>query len=167
MRRAFSLVELMISIVILSILMLFLYQSYSGLNKSNRLLGEQVDTIEKISKIKRVLYLDVMLAKSVKILSQDNEEDVLFLLTRNSVHDRINPYVAYVLKEQTLYRLESLKEFVEYPLAADSEFVADMLGAVDSFRVYPSKETKSNTYLVHTVFKEGEEILFKVKNLNQ
>lgn len=166
MRKAFSLVELMISIVILSIMMLFLYKSYSGLNKSNKLFDVEVQKVAKIEKIKNTLYLDIMLSQSVLIQNQDNKEDVVFLQTRNSVHDRFNPYVAYLLKDKKLYRLESLKELREYPLAADSEFVVDELGSVKIFRLYASKEAASKSYLLHILFDDGEEILLKIKSLN-
>jgi len=167
MRRAFTLVELMVSVVILSIMMLFLYKSYSGLSKSNKIFETEVQKVSKHEKIKELLYLDFTLANTITIQNQDNKEDVVFLQTLSSIHRRIKPYVAYIVKEKTLYRLESHRAFVEYPLAADSEFVVDTLGEVDSFRVYPSRETTSNLYLIHTLFKSKEEILLKVKSLNK
>ena len=56
MRKAFTLIELMISIVILTILMLFLYKSYAALNKSNTLLSQEVQKISKIELLKEVIY---------------------------------------------------------------------------------------------------------------
>lgn len=173
MRKAFTLVELMVSIVILSIMMLFLYKSYSGLGKSNKIFEIEVQRISKHEKIKELLYLDFALAKTISIQNQDNKEDVVFLQTLSSVHRRIKPYVAYILKNGMLYRLESLRPFIDYPLAADSEFVVDELGEVKSFRVYPSRDTTSALYLIHIVFqeeisqRETKEILLKVKSLNR
>jgi len=172
MRKAFTLIELMISIVILSMMMLFLYKSYAGLNKSNKTFVNEVEKISKTELVKKVIYLDYSLAiksdsnTTVQIINQDKKHDVVFLQTSNSIHERINPYVAYILKEKKLYRLESLKEFVEYPLGADSEFVADELGDVESFRIYPSKESAKGLYLVHIVFKDKSEMLLKIKALN-
>jgi len=169
MRKAFTLIELMISIVILSIMMLFLYKSYAELNKSNKILQDEVQEITKIELLKKVIYLDyTQTLKSdsnttIEIINQDKKEDVVFFQTRNSIHNRINPYVAYFIKEKKLYRLESLKRFREYPLGADSEFIADELGSVESFRVYSSKEKSKNLYLVHIMFKDKNEILLKVK----
>lgn len=166
MRKGFTLVELMVSIVILSIMMLFLYKSYSGLNKSNKIFDKEVQKVSKIEKIKQILYLDFTLAQGVTILNQDNKEDVVFLKTRSSVHNRVNPYVAYIVKAKILYRLESLRELKEYPLGADSEFVVDKLKGVELFRVYPSRENQNSLYLIHIVFEDGEEVLLKVKSLN-
>ena len=154
--------------MILSILMLFLYKSYAALNKSNSLLAIETIKLKKTEMIKKSIYLDftTAISKSVKIIQQDTKEDVVFIQTKNSLHKRINPYVAYIMKEHILYRLESLKPFKEYPLGADSEFVADKLGEVKIFRTYKSHDTKNELYLVHILFKDKSEILLKMKVLN-
>jgi len=167
-KSAFTLIELIISIVILSILMLFLYKSYDMLNKSNRVIAEEVQKISKNYLLKKTLYLDMATAikKSVKILHQDQQTDILFLQSKHSLHKRINPYIAYIFRDKKLYRLESLKPFTEYPLSADSEFIADFLGNSEIFRVYKSKSTSSELYLFHILFEDKEEVLLKVKLLN-
>lgn len=168
-RSGFTLIELMVSISILSVMMIFLYQSYSSVNSSNKNLKNEIRGITDTQKLKKVIYLDFSLAlhKSVKILNQDTKEDVVFFQSSNSMHKRYEPYIAYIVKEDKLYRLESLKEFQEYPLAIDSEFDVDYLGEVDSFRVYKSTNDKKELYLVHTEFKNFEDILLKVKVLNE
>ena len=169
LRSGFTLIELMISISILSIMMIFLYQSYSSINLSNKNLKNEIIGITGTQKLKKVIYLDFSLAqyKSVKILSQDAKEDVVFLQSSNSMHKRYEPYIAYIVKEDKLYRLESLKEFQEYPLAIDSEFDVDYLGEVDSFRTYKSTNNKKELYIVHIKFKNFEDILLKMKVLNE
>jgi len=154
--------------MILSILMLFLYKSYAALNKSNTLLAVETQKLIKTEKIKKSIYLDYTnaIAHSVKILKQNAKEDIVFMQTTNSLHKRINPYVAYIMKEHNLYRLESLKPFKEYPLGADSEFVTDILGTVKSFRTYKSQDAKKELYLVHILFEDKSEILLKMKVLN-
>lgn len=173
MRKAFTLIELMISIVILTILMLFLYKSYAALNKSNSSLFEEVQEISKIELLKEVIYKDFSVVRqsadtntsSVTILNQSKTEDALFFQTNNSIHRRINPYVAYILKDKQLYRLESLKPFKEYPLGADSEFIVDELGEVKNFRVYKSTDAELESYLIHVLFEDKQEILLKVSIL--
>jgi len=168
-RSGFTLIELMVSISILSIMMIFLYQSYSSVNSSNKNLKNEIRGIAGTQKLKKVIYLDFSLAQhqSVKILNQDTKEDVVFFQSSNSMHKRYEPYIAYIVNEDKLYRLESLKEFQEYPLAMDSEFDVDYLGEVDSFRVYKSTNDTKELYLVHVEFKNFEDILLKVKVLNE
>ena len=172
-RSAFTLMEMMISISILSIMMLFLYQSYSALNSSNSKYKEKATVIKNERLKSSILYKDFALALSAttKILNQDRRVDVVFMQSANSIHKRHNPYLAYVFKDEKLYRLESLREFKEYPLAADSEFSIDYLGEAESFRVYKSTvkvgAVVPEIYLVHVDFKQEEDVLLKIKTLNE
>ena len=164
-RAAFTLIELLISIIILTILMLFLYKSYANLNKSNSLLNEEVQKISKIEKIKKTIVMDFTSALSVNILNQDTKTDIVFLQSTHSLHLRINPYIGYIVKDKILYRIESFKPLTEFPLVADSEFIAEDLGKVEIFRIYKATDTKTNLYLVHLLFEDKKEILLKLNPL--
>ncbi len=172
-RRGFTLIELMVSISILSLMMIFLYQSYASLNRSNAFYKKEVNRIIDRDMIKKIIYLDFTLSvhKSVKILNQEKTEDVVFFQSSNSLHKNYNPYIAYFIKDSKLYRLESLIEFKEYPLSSENEFSVDFLGEADSFRVYVSSKKINKKipaiYLTHIDFKEGKDILFKTKVLNE
>jgi len=173
MRKGFTLIELMVSISILSVMVVFLYQSYASLNRSNKFYANELTKISAQQLRKRVLFLDYSLAhaKSLKIKNLGSEEDIVFMQTSHSLHKIYNPYVAYVIKEKKLYRLESLKEFKEYPFGVNDEFVVDCLGDVNSFRVYKSearlKSQSTEIYLVHVDLQKEENILLKVKLLNE
>ena len=169
MRKAFTLIEMLVSVTILSIMMIFLYESYASLNKSNQIYKNEVNSIKSEQIKKRVIYLDFSLAlhKKTNILNQGTKEDIVFTQSSNSIHKRYNPYIAYIVKDFKLYRLESLKEFKEYPLSLDVEADVDYLGEVNSFRVYRSKEKDKEIYLVHVDFKESDDILLKIKVLNE
>lgn len=176
MRKGFTLIEMMISISILAIMMIYLYQSYASLNISNDIFTKATKKITQSEQKKQVLFLDFSLAlkdanATINILPQDAKEDVVFMQSRHSLHRRYNPYIGYIVKNKKLYRIESLKPLREYPLSVDSEFVADELGEVNGFRVYKNDKKKdqnaSEAYLVHIDFKEEDDILLKVKMLNE
>jgi prepilin-type N-terminal cleavage/methylation domain-containing protein len=164
-REGFTLIEMMISISILSLLMLFLYQSYAQLNKSNTQVQQSVTSLEDFETIKRILYLDLSLAHTITIIPQDKENDVVFLQTTNSIHGRFHPYVAYIYKENFLYRLESLAPFKEYPFGADVDFDVDKLAQIQHLRLYKSKADPSYVLLDIELTKR-KKILFKTKALN-
>jgi prepilin-type N-terminal cleavage/methylation domain-containing protein len=177
MRKAFTLIEMMISITILALMMVFLYQSYASLNISNAVFKGATDGIKEIELKKRVIFLDFSLAVrsdangTINILKQEKNEDVVFMQSAHSLHKRHNPYVGYFIKEKQLYRIESLKPLHEFPLGVESEFVADTLGEVKSFRVYKNQpkaeDNASEAYLIHIDFAEDEDILIKTKMLNE
>ena len=172
MRKAFTLIEMLISVVILSIMMLFLYQSYSSLNRSNIFYKEKADDISTEQIKKRVMYLDFALALhgSVQILNQSKTEDVIFMQSSNSIHKRHNPYITYFINDNKLYRLESLNKIPEYPLSSTDEYEADYIGEVQGMRVYQTaqkeEDTVSQIYLLHVDFVQENDILMKIKVLN-
>jgi len=169
MRKAFTLIELMVAISILTVMMIYLYQSYSTLNNSNALLGKELEGITSVHKIKRAVFLDFSLAlhQSIKIENRDVQEDFVFFQSSHSLHDRFDPYVAYIVREEKLYRLESLKPFTEYYIGLDHYFDVDYLGEVSNFRVYNSKERKDKVFLIDIDFKNQEDLILKVNLLNQ
>jgi prepilin-type N-terminal cleavage/methylation domain-containing protein len=174
MRKGFTLIEMMIAVTILAIIMMFLYKSYASLNVSNKKYNDIYNDIKKVIKVKKVVYLDFSLSldKNINILNQEKNEDAVFLQTSNSIHNRINPYVAYVVKDKKLYRLESLNRFKTYPLDVEIKADVDELGEVERFRVYKATKKDANVttnlYLVDIKFKDDkEDILYKIKALNQ
>ena len=166
-RKAFTLIELMISVTILSIMILFLYRSYASLNFSNKILKKEVVKISEIEQIKKVISLDFLLAKmgSIKPNKREKNEDFVSFETSHSIHRRYSPFVAYIVKNEKLYRLESLEKISSYDIPPDGEYEIDYLGAVNSFRVY--KSSKKEAYLIHIDFKKKEDILLKIKVLNE
>lgn len=166
-RAGFTLIEMMVSISILSIMIMFLYKSYASLNISNSIYKKELNKIETKVEKRKVIFLDFSLAfsKKIKILNQETDIDVVLMQSSNSLHKRYNPYIAYIVNHNKLYRLESLKEFKEYPLSVESEFSIDYLGEVKKFRFYKNK-TK-NSYLIDIDFKNNNNILLKIKNLNE
>ena len=134
-KNGFTLIELLISVSILSIMIVFLYKSYASLNHSNKIYKEKSQTIKSHQIKKKVILLDFSLSVSenIKILNQDRDEDVVFFQSSHSIHKRYNPYVAYIVKDDKLYRLESLKEFKSYPLSNAASFDVDYF---DSFFKY-------------------------------
>jgi len=168
LRTAFTLIEMLISITIFSIMMLYLYNTYSSLNISNNNLKTEVDKIKKIDKIRKIIFLDFTLAikGKVDIQNRDKDEDFVFFQSSHSIHRRFNPYIAYMVKEKHLYRLESLKKISSYELSSDAAFDIEDLGEVKSFRVYKTTK-KSQSFLVAIDFVSMDDVLLKVNPLNQ
>ena len=166
MKKAFTLIEMLISISILSIMMIFLYKSYASLNNSNSLLKDEAHSIKKQELKKKVLFLDfsLIINNKLDILNKDTKEDVLFIQSKNSIHNRINPYITYIVKDSILYRLESLEKFYTADLSFDNEFFYDTFGEVNSFRVFTSRD-KNSSFLIDIDFKNEEDIVLKVTAL--
>lgn len=171
-RNAFTLIEMLISVTILSLMMIFLYKTYASINLSNEFYKKELNVLEGRQLKKKVIFLDLSLTlrESTKIENRDRNEDVVFIQTSNSLHNRFNPYVTYIVNDSKLYRLESLVK-LSYPISQDIEFDVDYFGEVDGFRLYKNdkkiKNKTSELFLVHIDFKKDEDVLMKVRVLNE
>lgn len=167
MKKGFTLIEVLISVTLLSIMMLFLYKSYDSLNYSNSFYKKEVTHLAQEQLIKKIIFLDFSLIvnKSISILNKDKNEDFVLMQSTNSLHHMYNPYIAYIIKNTKLYRLESLKRLT-YPLSVDSEFSVDCIGQVDGFRAYTSSNEIEDVFLIHVNFKNKNDVLLKISSLD-
>jgi len=167
MRKGFTLIELLIAISILSILMIALYKAYDALNISNEIYKKKSASIKSLELKKRTIYLDFALSfnGTLKHLDEDSKKDIVTMQSSNSIHKRYNPYITYLIKDDILYRIESLEKISQYPFANDVSADIDELGEVNKFKVF--KSTKSESYLIDARFKDDNNILLKVKVLNE
>ncbi len=166
-RSAFTLIELLISIAILSILMLFLYKSYADLNKTNKFYDKEVNKLRIDSLIKETFYLDLTLAskKSIVILHENANFDFVSFSTIHSLHRLIKPYVAYIVKNGFLYRLESNKQIDSPQISKERQFIVDKIGQVNKFKLFGSKDSKS-IFILEVHLKKQPYIVLKIKVLN-
>ena len=163
MKKAFTLIEMLISISLLSVITIFLYQTYASLQKSNRFYGEELSEASREQKLRKTIYLDLALStpESVKLIHIDKSSDVIILQSSNSVHHRIMPYIAYMIKDGHLMRIESSEELF-YPLSGEEEMVIDDLTELKIFRVFQ----KENSFLVHIEKDDQKMMLFRTNRLN-
>jgi len=167
-KKAFTLIELVVAIMILSILMLFLYKSYAELGKVNNSYTKTVEKLYERSLIHRTLYLDFLKGFKQTLVINHNEKsfDFISLMSANSIHRRINPYVTYLVKEGTLYRLESKQQIKSTDVERDIAFDVDKIGEIEKFKLFSSKKKEESLYLLYVKFKDKPKVFFKIKVLN-
>ncbi|MDF1881905.1 prepilin-type N-terminal cleavage/methylation domain-containing protein [Sulfurimonas sp. MAG313] len=158
MKKAFTLVELMISVILLSLIVTFLYQSVAQLQTSNLQFMKKTDGLEKRENLLKVLYNDLINVRSVTWLKKERNFDIISMQTNNSFHKMSYPYVVYkVLKEDSrLIRIESPTEKVDY--INNKYAFNDIIDEVTSFKVYNNK----GHYLIYLKAKGIEEVYLDI-----
>jgi len=109
-RRAFTLIELMVSIALTVIVVLFLYKALATQEISNKVLAKNAASLHQTDQIFDLLYRDFLESNETKIATTFNKDyNILYLSTRNSLHDIPVAHVVYYVnaKDKTLVRLES------------------------------------------------------------
>lgn len=156
-KTAFTIIELMISIALISIIVLFLYSTTDSLRKSNLFYDSKQQEQQRLSDLQTLLFTDITEIRSNDINTSsgfEKEFDILKLKTANTLFGIENPYVLYGVSKtaDTLFRAESA-----YDINLSSE---DSLHSLQVLEI--SKDTKK-----FKVYKNGKNLLFFIESSNQ
>jgi len=110
--RAFTLVEMLVSVILVFFIFSYLYYSIDNLKKTNAPYLKSAKKVERERKVFELIFKDLVHSvKGFKIL-HNKRYDIVVLQTENSLYDIAYPIVTYAVSKQdnTLIRIESLKE---------------------------------------------------------
>ena len=168
-RSAFTLMEMMISVVLIVIISLFFTEGITTLQRSNLSLKKHDDVEQNRSKIVNTLYIDLLSAKELKVLpTKERRFHVIMMQTRNSFYNIAYPYVMYFVNADTftLTRLESAYP-ITLPISYETRFgykANEVLHNVSDFNLYlsaPSRDVnRSNPDKNATASVTGFELLY-------
>lgn len=159
-KKAFSLVELIISVVLLGIIVTFLYSTVSNLEKTNRIFAANEKALSDKEKVVDLLYDDIFTANTLELKGLENS--LVSMQTSNSLFDIAKPYVTWlVVKEKnTLLRFESIKEFKNINSQNSDYFHISKVGEnCEIFKVYQSN--KKENILIHIQFKDTKPMIYE------
>jgi len=112
MRRGFTLMELLVSVVLIALITLFMYGAIASSKQTGRTLSRHSDVEQNRTMLYALFYRDLIEAMSVEALPTQNRRfTVVQLQTRNTLYDIAAPYVTWYVHAQThdLIRLESAR----------------------------------------------------------
>ncbi|BCD63189.1 general secretion pathway protein J (plasmid) [Nitratiruptor sp. YY08-26] len=140
-KNAFTLIELMVSIALTVIVVLFLYKALALQTITNNVLTKNANSLSFQDKIFLLMYQDLSESNVTQISKSYNRDyDLLYLQTKNSLHAIPFPYVAYYVnaKKKTLVRLESAYP-IKFPIPSEhiQYIYADVLiDEIEKFRIF-------------------------------
>ena len=115
MKKSFTLLELLISISIFSIIIVFLYKTLDQTKYSNVLFSKKQETLKQSNHLHNILLEDVTESNSTPTVTPDkNKNSIVKINTSNTYHDAFSNNVTYLVgNTKKLLRLESEKVFTE------------------------------------------------------
>jgi prepilin-type N-terminal cleavage/methylation domain-containing protein len=140
-RRAFTLLEVLISIALLGIVIIALFSAVDMMQNSNEHLAKHLQKSKKITKATKVLYLDMMGSDGNITIHKDEFSRVCIHETRNSMYALPTAKVCWVvLKENnTLVRTEG--SLYHLPLNDEERVEVDpVMSDIEVFDVYHEKD---------------------------
>jgi len=140
-RKAFTLIEVLISIALMGIILVALFSSVDLLQNSNAHLLEYLKKAKKVTKASKTLYLDILSSDGNISIQKDEYSRVCMEETRNSLYALPSAKVCWLVlkKEKTLVRVEG--NAYQLPVGADAKVEVDLIMKnVSLFDVYHEKD---------------------------
>jgi type II secretory pathway pseudopilin PulG len=160
-KKSFTLIEILISIGLFSIIIVFLYQSLDMTQKSNDFYSKKLIATQNTNQIKKILFLDFIHSSNISI---DIKNDILRLKSTNYYHNPFYNNITYlVTKDNNLARLETLKPFDKNRLN-DNYFDTSYIDILDSnitkFKISKNKTNiKKDKIAIYLEKKNGQKLI--------
>ncbi len=140
MKKSFTLLELIISITIFSIIVVFLYKTIDQTRHSNNLFTDKKEALEESNHLHNVFLEDFAESSNVMISYDKDKNAIVKIVTNNTYHNAFFNNVTYLIsKTKKLTRMESYQAFNELePISLDFEansYVDFLLEDIELFEV--------------------------------
>ena len=167
-KKAFTLIEVLMSIVLLTLVMFALFKNLSVVKKSTKNLQEHLKKSQKDLNSYKILYLDILqMVDKIEIISKEKNYDRVCFATKNSLYNLSTAHICWVVSkhENTLMRIENNKKF-SLPLRGEPSLQKDIIKKnIKIFKLYRHRDRKKNQILVF--IKDNKEVSFKVQAINK
>ena len=164
-KRAFTLVEVLISITLLSLVLMALYKSADILRHSNLHLFHHLEKSTHTLKGSKTLYMDLMHSDhNITIKTEEKFHRLTINQTTHSIHGLAQAKVVWLVykEDNTLLRIEGGEYSI--PLKSEERVEIDVIAKnLELFKIYKSK--KKNKVLAMIKSKGQEPQLFMTQNL--
>lgn len=108
MKKSFTLIEVVISITLFSIILIFMYKTLDLTKHTNKIFDAKIKSNIDINKFKQIIIEDILESKSINRIKKINDFYILELRTNNMYHNVFYKYVYYLVsKKNNLFRIES------------------------------------------------------------
>ena len=140
-RKAFTLLEVLISIALMGIIIVALFSSVDMLQNSNQHLLKYLKKSKQVTKSTKVLYLDILGSDGNITIQKDEFSRVCMEETQNSLYALPSAKVCWLVlkKDNTLARIEGNNYHL--PVRAEERVQIDsIMTGIEVFDVYHKKD---------------------------
>jgi len=165
-KRAFTLIEILVSVMLIGLISIFVASSIHQTKKGSKSFERIVKKTSKTEEFVKILYEDILQSNSIDI-KEYKRYSILSLRGKNSIYDISYPYTVWLVlkRDNTLIRLESARE-IKLPIKEETQkyiFADSIQKECQTFLLKLSRDKKS--VLVYIELKNYKKILFEVTKL--
>ena len=168
-KKAFTLVEVLISITLFMIMVLFLYKTLDQTKHSNNIFAKKEQSVKEINTLYKIFLEDIAEASTVKIAYDRDSNTILKVVTDNTYHQAYFNNITYLISSNSkLVRIESKDEFKMSDTPYDfyennASYIDILLNDIEFFDV--QENSKKDEYVFAIKQKNKDRILFKTFKL--
>jgi prepilin-type N-terminal cleavage/methylation domain-containing protein len=162
-KKSFTLIEMLISISLFGIIIVFLYDTLELSQKSNQFFTEKIELSQKEINIKKVLFNDIINASIINIFEDKNKNFIITMKSKNIYHKAFYNYITYIVsKKNNLLRIEHKHKYNKgkNSLRTDDKYIDIVLKDIEIFKVI--KNTKEIIIAFKTKNKDTTYLLIKL-----
>jgi len=139
-KSAFTLVEVLISIILFSMIVIFLYQALDITKKTNQFFSSKLEIKQNKNKLKEIFFLDLMNKIQTISTNKDNQGNSLVAFkSKYTYHNPFYQHITYlVTKKNNLVRIESKAPFDKeklYDTFFDNAYIDILYRDIKRFQV--------------------------------
>ncbi len=165
MKKAFTLLEVVISITIFMILLIFLYKTLDQTKHSNQQFSKYSENLKYKNELNDIFLEDILESKSKIEIKKDNDKNSLLRFeSSNSYHNSFFNHITYMISSNDkLIRIESKDKFnlAETQIDFyDYSFIDVLLEDIEYFEVKENGKKSNHNYVFVIKQKDKERIIF-------
>ncbi len=166
-KRAFTFIEMLISILLFTIIIVFIYGSLNKSKKTNLFIANKVNKEQENSRYKHILFEDILESSKIEIRYDNNGNSILYITTTNTYHTPFFTHIFYKISSNNeLLRIESKKSFKSNSMN-DLKYIKDyyidtLITNVEKFKIV--KINQENNFYSVVIKQEDSDIkMFSIK----
>lgn len=166
MKKSFTLLELLISITLFMIIVVFLYKTIDEVKYSNNIFLNKQKAYEIENNIYNIFLEDISESSNITISKDKNKNSIVKIKTNNTYHNPYFNYITYLIgANKKLLRIEGLKEFKEQDIITENTFLDTYIDVLAENIEFFEAKNESNTYVLVLKEEKNERKIYPIELL--
>jgi len=169
-KRSFTLIEVIISITLFSIIIVFLYSTLNITQKSNQVFKDELNKNIAKEDIKFIFFEDLINSKnSIKIYEDKDKNTILTFSTNNTFHNPFYTNITYLLsRKNNLLRIESNLPYDSKKIYQfkdnENRYIDKISSDIKLFKVYHDNKNNKK-YTIYILYNNEKDLIFTLNTL--
>ena len=167
MKKSFTLLELIISITLFMIIVVFLYKTLDQTKHSNKLFSNKQNILKESNHLHNIFLEDIAEASNITVSYDKNKNAIIKITTSNTYHNAFSNKITYLIgASKELIRIESKDKFPKEDARKENfyenAFIDILLDEIEYFEL----KNDADNYIFVIKQKNKERVFYNTYKIN-